>query len=94
MSLFDKGSFVIINNNFITEGIDVLQQVSKVQDKYEKPDTDTFINELRDSICGHYLGFDLVNIEKHGFDCKDSKNGKYLEVKSASFFCKELECNI
>ncbi|MDR0483673.1 MAG: hypothetical protein LBH40_00130 [Alphaproteobacteria bacterium] len=84
-NLFDKGNFVKINNHFMSEGIEVLQQVSKVQEKYNKHDTDTFINELRDSICGYYLGFDLVNTEKHGFDCKNSTTNKYLEVKSASF---------
>ena len=31
------------------------------------------------------LGFDLVNTEKHGFDCKVSHSNLFLEVKSASF---------
>jgi hypothetical protein len=30
-------------------------------------DTDTTINSIRDTIIASYLGFDLVNIEKHGF---------------------------
>lgn len=85
LALFEKGTFVPIDNNFMTEGLEVLQMVEKVQEKYHKEDTDTFINELRDSIAGYTLGFDLVNIDKHGFDCKLSKEEDYfLEVKSAS----------
>lgn len=46
----------------------------------------TFINELRDQIVGHTLGFDLVNVEKHGFDCKMAdKKDIFLEVKAASY---------
>lgn len=75
-----------IDNNFMVEGHEVLQKVQQVQEKYEKNDTDTFINELRDSIAGHTLFFDLVNVEKHGFDCKKSDTENcFLEVKSASF---------
>lgn len=85
LPLFSKGTFQRIDNNFMTEGHEVLQQVKIIQDKYDKEDTDTFINELRDSIAGYTLGFDLVNVEKHGFDCKSSKNGRLLEVKSCSF---------
>lgn len=69
----------------MTEGVEVLREVKVVQEKYGKNDTDTFINELRDSIVGHYLGFDLINVGKHGFDCKSTTNGILLEVKAASF---------
>lgn len=69
----------------MTEGVEVLREVKKVQEKYNKNDTDTFINELRDSIVGYYLGFDLVNTDKHGFDCKNTETGSLLEVKAASF---------
>ena len=85
LSIFKKGSFEEINNDFMTEGVEVLREVKKVQEKYGKNDTDTFINELRDSIVGHYLGFDLINTEKHGLDCKNSTENRYLEVKAASF---------
>lgn len=85
LSLFNKGTFKPIDSKFMLEGMEVLQRVTKVQKKYDKEDTDTFINELRDSIVGHTLGFDLVNIEKHGFDCKKEDEECYLEVKSASF---------
>lgn len=86
LALFEKGNFELIDKNFMVEGHEVLQKVQEVQEKFHKEDTDTFINELRDSIAGYTLGFELVNVEKHGFDCKMSKDEDYyLEVKSASF---------
>jgi hypothetical protein len=86
LSLFGKGNFQTIDNTFMVEGHSVLQEVQVVQEKFGKPDTDTFINELRDSIAGYALGFQLVNLDKHGFDCKISRDREiYLEVKSASF---------
>ncbi|MBU4693958.1 hypothetical protein KQ878_03650 [Mycoplasma zalophidermidis] len=83
--LFDKGEFKKIDLRFVKEGVDVLQQINLVQQKYNKNDTDTFINELRDSIVGNVLGYGLVNIRKHGFDCKKENKKIYLEVKDASF---------
>ncbi len=37
-----------------------------------------------------YLGFDLLNREKHGFDAKNSKKNKFLEVKQCGIFSKRL----
>ncbi len=86
IDLFAKGKYQPINVSFLYEGHEVLQEVAKIQEKWDKSDTDTFINELRDSMAGYYLGYDLVNVEKHGFDCKRSQNEDvFLEVKSASF---------
>ena len=85
LQLLSKGEFKEISNIFMTEGHEALQELTRIQEKFDKPDTDTFINELRDSIAGYTLGFDLVNIEKHGFDCKKKDKDVYLEVKSASF---------
>lgn len=85
-SLFSKGSYKPINKNFLVEGHEILEEVAIVQQKWNKGDTDTFINELRDSMAGYYLGYDLVNTEKHGFDCKKNlEEDVFLEVKSASF---------
>lgn len=92
LPLFKKGTFMPIDNDFMIEGHEVLQKVQEVQEKFHKEDTDTFINELRDSIAGYTLGFELVNVEKHGFDCKMSKdNNYYLEVKSASFIANSWQ---
>ena len=86
LELFEKGTFMPIDNEFMIEGHEVLQKVKEVQEKFHKEDTDTFINELRDSMAGYTLGFELVNVDKHGFDCKLSETQDcYLEVKSASF---------
>lgn len=87
LGLFKKGTYEPINNDFMTEGLDVLKQVQVVQEKYNKLDSDSFMNELRDQIVGYYLGYDLVNTDKHGFDCKVIKDdkSKFLEVKEASF---------
>lgn len=84
VDLLGKGEFKKINNEFIKEGGEALSYLSDVQQKFKKTDTDTFINELRDSMVGEILGFNEVNIAKHGFDCRNSK-GIYLEVKNASF---------
>lgn len=89
LSLFNKGAFKPIDNNFMLEGHEILQELAIVQEKYNKPDTDTFINELRDSMVGYTLGFDLVNVEKHGFDCSANNNQLFLEVKSASLSAKD-----
>lgn len=91
LPLLNKGTFTKIDNQFIKEGKKVLQQVQVVQEKFHKEDTDTFINELRDSIAGHTLGFELVNVDKHGFDCKMKEDSYYLEVKSASFVAKSWQ---
>lgn len=66
-----------MNHEFMTEGFEVLQKVTKVQTKFNKLDTDTFINELRDCIAGHYLGFDLINTQKHGFE-QNQKQSKLV----------------
>lgn len=89
MSLYTKGNYKKIDLNFLSQGDEVLKEVSKVQECFGKPDTDTFINELRDSMAGYYLGYKLVNLEKHGFDCKLSETENiFLEVKSVSFTAK------
>lgn len=89
LKLFNKGKFSHIDNEFISEGVLALRELQKVQERFNKNDTDTFINELRDQIVGHTLGFDLVNVEKHGFDCKMAdKKDIFLEVKAASYDSK------
>lgn len=85
LAIFKKGNYVGINNDFITEAIKALQPLYAIQDKYDKHDTDTFINEIRDSLVGRYLGYDLINDHKHGFDGKKAATSQYLEVKQASF---------
>ena len=84
-NLYTKGNFEPINDAFIRDSYSALQKISDVQAQYNKNDMDTLLNELHDSIVGSYLGFRLVNTEKHGFDCKlDKDRGIYLESKVAS----------
>ena len=89
IDLVKKGNFKPIDNEFLLEGFLALQEVAKVQEKWEKGDTDSFINEIRDSMVGHYLGYELINTDKHGFDCKlSSDKDIFLEVKAASYDAK------
>ena len=86
VSLLKKGNFQPINHQFMTEGRMDLLNLAEVQEKYKKGDIDNLLNELHDSMVGYYLGFQYVNIDKHGFDCKyDQDTGIFLESKVASF---------
>lgn len=88
MSVFEKGNFRPLSNEFKQLGLLALEQLSKFQNKFKIYDTDTTINSIRDAIVSSYLGFDLINTEKHGFDSKNSKTGEFLEVKQCSLFSK------
>ncbi len=88
MNIFEKGNFKPLSNEFKQLGLLALQQLSEFQDKFEIYDTDTTINSIRDTIVAGYLGFDLVNTEKHGFDAKRSSTGEFLEVKQCSLSSK------
>ena len=96
MSLLSKGNFVEIDNSFITQSLDVFQNLSRIQAQYEKYDTDTFMNEVRDTVAAKYLGYTHINTEKHGFDARRKSKNKsfdfdYLEVKTASFAAKSWQ---
>jgi len=88
MDIFKKGNFQPLSNEFKQLGLVALQQLSEFQNKFEIYDTDTTINSIRDTIISGYLGFDLINTEKHGFDGKRSKTGEFLEVKQCSLSAK------
>ena len=90
MNIFQKGDYRPIPNSFKTKGIIALEELTKFQNEFESYDTDTTINEIRDSIVGNYLDYDLLNFNKHGFDAKSSETNKFLEVKQCSIFSKRL----
>ncbi|MDR0618323.1 MAG: hypothetical protein LBG17_00295 [Bacteroidales bacterium] len=70
MNLLDKGNFVEINDGFLTRSLDVFQNLQRIQKEFDKNDTDTFMNEVRDSVAAKYLNFTHINTEKHGFDAR------------------------
>ena len=88
LSIFHKGNYQEINRNFILEANHAIQPLVAIQQKYGKLDNDTFFNELKDGMVGAYLGYDLVNTEKHGLDAKNAEHNHFLEVKQASFSAK------
>lgn len=90
MEIFDKGDYRPIPDSFKMKGIFALEELTKFQKEFDSYDTDTTINEIRDSIVGNYLGYDLLNFNKHGFDAKNSKTGNFLEVKQCSIFSKRI----
>lgn len=89
LSIFEKGNYQPLDRGFLTETTSAIMPLLKIQHKYQKLDNDTFFNEYKDSIIASYLNFELVNIEKHGFDAKKSHDLPiYLEVKQASLSAK------
>jgi len=90
MDIFNKGNYQPVPSSFRTKGIFALEELTKFQEEFGGWDTDTTINEIRDAIVANYLGFDLLNFDKHGFDAKSSKKNKFLEVKQCSMFSKRL----
>lgn len=92
LELFKKGSFNPINTDFISDSAAALSAIEQVQIKYGKVDMDTLLNELHDSMVGKWLGFELVNTDKHGFDCKLSEDKDiFLESKVASISSQSWE---
>lgn len=77
------GKFEKINEDFQSEAFDVLELMEAIQKKYGKTDNDTIINEARDAMVAQILGYNYINIDKHGWDAKDDGD-EFLEVKQAS----------
>lgn len=84
LNIFNKGDYQPIDAEFLTESVIALEPLINIQTKYNKLDSDTFLNEIRDSFVARALDFDLINIEKHGFDAKSENSKRYLEVKQVS----------
>ena len=84
MDIFEKGDFRPVSAEFRTLVFQALNELYKFQEKFEIYDTDTTINSVRDAIIANYLGYDLLNWDKHGFDAKKSKKNEFLEVKQCS----------
>lgn len=84
MSIFEKGNYKSPSPEFRTLGLHSLYELSKFQERFEIYDTDTTINSIRDAVIANYLGYDLLNFDKHGFDAKKSRKDEYLEIKQCS----------
>ncbi|WP_444548188.1 hypothetical protein [Candidatus Magnetomonas plexicatena] len=84
MTIFEKGDYKPVSADFRTLGILSLQELTKFQEKFKIYDTDTTINSIRDAIVANYMGFDLLNFDKHGFDAKKSHKDEFLEIKQCS----------
>lgn len=74
LTIFEKGDYKPVSVAFRTHGIVALEEISKFQEHFGIYDTDTTINSIRDAIIANYLGYDLLNMDKHGFDAKKSKS--------------------
>lgn len=90
MNIFSKGDYKPVPAEFRTLGVLSLDELTRFQDKFQIFDTDTTINSIRDAIVSNYLGFDLLNFNKHGFDAKRSSKDEYLEVKQCSISSRRL----
>lgn len=77
--------FWITDPKYIAEGMKILGDANKFAKKYPFADNDTLFNVLRDSVVAKYLGFDEINIKKHGYDARNY-NGDYLEIKESSVY--------
>lgn len=77
--------FWITDPKYIAEGMKILSDANKLAKKYPFADNDTLFNVLRDSVVAKYLGFDEINIKKHGYDARNY-NGDYLEIKESSVY--------
>ncbi|MCA6085339.1 hypothetical protein [Candidatus Endomicrobiellum agilis] len=84
MTIFEKGNYQSVSAEFRSLGMCALEELSNFQNKFKIYDTDTTINTIRDAIIANYLGFDLLNTDKHGFDAKKRNESKFLEVKQCS----------
>ena len=73
LAIFQKGDYQEIDRDFISEANYAIQPLIAIQNKYNKLDNDSFFNELKDSMIGAYLGYDLINTKKHGLDAKNAQ---------------------
>ena len=71
----------------------MLQKMQQFQHAFQdetRYDTDTTINSIRDAYIARLLGFELLNLDKHGFDAKTSDGSKYLEIKQCGLSAQKL----
>ena len=94
-NLFTKGDYRPIPADFRVAGVQALAALTDFQKAFEMFDTDTTVNTIRDAMVGQYLGFDLINFNKHGFDAKadvteQTGSEQFLEIKQCSISSSTL----
>lgn len=85
--MLDRGVYENINYELLESLENLEKEKSKILENYNITDYDTVDNLLKDSKVCSLLGFEKVNVNKHGFDGM-SNDGKYLEVKQCSIHNK------
>ena len=73
MDIFEKGDFRTVSVKYRTLKFQAEGESHKSQGEPNVYDIDLIINSIRDVIIVNYLGYDLLNWDKDGFDAKKSK---------------------
>lgn len=84
LGIFEHGEFKDVEGLPMDEISTCMNTLAKLQNRIGKLDMNSFMNMYHDGITGQMLGFDQVNVGKHGMDCKAGVP-LYLEVKSVSW---------
>ena len=86
--LTDLSGYTLVTDEQIKSDRNCLTSLSVHLSNRGTQDVDRGVNEMRDGIAGHLIGFDYVNNLKNGFDCANS-NGEMFEVKSINVCAKD-----
>ena len=88
--LTERGIFIKTTDEYLKNCSDVLQVLDTFK-KHEGGHINLLLEQIKNSIVGHYLGFDETNVEKHGYDGKmttESGQQIYVEEKQLSLIQK------
>lgn len=77
-------NFVSIDKQNLERFVNACTLLQEIQHADDELDTDTLLNKYRDAIVADYLGFGLINDDKHGWDASDITGRHFLEVKCVS----------
>lgn len=84
LELFECGEFKETKELPMDEISELMSQLAILQKRCGKGDMNSFLNMYHDGVTGQMLGFNKVNTNVHGMDCK-ADMPIYLEVKSVSW---------
>ena len=85
--LTERGNFIKTTDEYLNDCSGVLRALDKFDKKHGGGCISTQVELIKNSIVGHYLGFEETNKEKQGYDNKMSDESKqvFLEDKQISF---------